>query len=62
MSKEAKNPLDSIKGLKKVDPKELAEFRKDMGKNIVPRIVEKVEARRLRAAKSRNRRLKQRSV
>lgn len=57
MSKEAKNPLDGIKGLKKMDPKELAEFRKDMG-NIVPRIVKKVEARRMRAAKSRNRRLK----
>ena len=57
MSKEAKNPLDRIKGLKKVDPEELAEFRKDM-RNIVPRIVKKVEARRMRAAKSRNRRLK----
>ncbi len=57
MSKEAKNPLDRIKGLKKVDQEELAEFRKDM-RNIVPRIVKKVEARRMRAAKSRNRRLK----
>jgi len=58
MSREPKNPLDGIKALKKTDPKELVEFRKEMRQNIVPRIVKKVEARRLRAAKSRNRRLK----
>ncbi len=58
MAKASKSVLDGIKGLKKADPQALVRFKEVMNKDVIPKIVQKVEARRLRAAKSRNRRLK----
>ena len=58
MPKETKSVFDNIKGLKKVKPEDLAAFKKVMSEKVIPRIVSKVEARRLRAAKSRSRRLR----
>jgi len=58
MANDAKGTFDHIKGLKKANPEEFAQFKKAMSDKVIPKIVKKVEARRLRAAKNRNRRLK----
>lgn len=47
-----------VDGFKRVDPKRLAEFRRVMEEEVVPSIVEAVEERRLRAARSREQQLK----
>ena len=50
--------LDQIEGSRKVDPEQLAEFRKAMIEDVIPEIVKVVEDRQLRAAETRQRKLK----
>jgi hypothetical protein len=54
-----KNELfDAIDGLHPVDPKSLHQFEEAMNKDVIPKIVDAVEDRRLRAAESRRWQLK----
>lgn len=50
--------LDLTEGLTAVEQGDLAAFEQAMADNVVPRIVEVVEERRLKAAESRQRQLK----
>jgi hypothetical protein len=50
--------FELIKGLKEVDPAQLAEFRKAMTEDVIPEIARIVETRRLKAAENRARQLK----
>lgn len=50
--------FELIKGLKKVYPAQLAEFRRAMAEDVIPEIAKVVETRRLKAAENRARQLK----
>ena len=50
--------LDKIKGLKKMKAEDFEKLKKAMSDKVIPGIVSKVEARRLRVANARNQRLK----
>jgi hypothetical protein len=50
--------LDKTEGLKEVDAKKLQEFQKLMTEEVIPKIVEAVEERRVLAAQSREMQLK----
>ena len=52
------NIFDLIEGLKPVDPAALEEFEEAMSEEVIPKIVEVVEERRLKAAVSRHWQLK----
>ena len=47
--------LQGVEGLKKVDPKELDSYRREMRENVIPEIKIVVEERRILASTSRHR-------
>jgi hypothetical protein len=52
------NGVARVEGTTKVEPEKLAEFKKLMTEEVIPKIVQTVEERRLRAAQTRTRQLK----
>ena len=55
---EKQGVFELVQGLTKVDPQQLAEFKRAMTEEVIPEIVKIVEERRLQAAESRQRQLK----
>jgi hypothetical protein len=55
--KKETKPIFEIEGMRPVDPQALRAFKESMVNTVIPRVLERAEARRLKAAEARHLRL-----